>query len=171
MKRNFKEHAVKLAVVSALVAGFAVNSYAAQNTGTFAVTADVAASCTVSGTALGFGSFDVLSGANVDATSTITATCTTGSAYTIGLNGGTTATGTVAARKMVHTNTVNLLNYTLSKVAAGGANWTDVGGASVGSGTGNGVGQNLTVFGRIPTGQTTPIVGAYSDLITATIDF
>ena len=172
VKRNF--NTVKFAVVSALALGastFGVSSYAAQATGNFAVTATVAATCTVSGTALAFGgSINVLAG-NVDSTSTLTATCTNGSAYTIGLNAGTASGATVTTRKMTHTNTTDTLNYTLSTIAAGGTNWDDVGGTTVASGTGNGAGQSITVYGRIPSGQTSAIAGAYSDTITATIDF
>lgn len=173
MKRSFKLGTLKLAAISvgALAAGgFGGHAYAAQSTGTFAVSATVAASCTVSGTSLAFGSFDAL-GANVDSTSTLTATCTNGSAYTIGLNEGTTAAGTTTVRKMVHTDGINTLDYTLSAISSGGANWGGVGEAGVAAGTGNGAGQSITVFGRIPTGQSSAITGAYSDTITATIDF
>lgn len=173
MKRTLKQSALRFAVVSAFTLGaasFGVNSYATQATGNFNVTATVTASCTVSGTALGFGSFSALGG-NVDNTSTLTATCTNGSAYTIGLNAGLGLGATVTARTMTHTDTTTLLNYSLSTVASGGINWDDIGGTTVKSGTGSGAGQAITVYGRIPSGQTSAIVGAYSDTITATIDF
>jgi len=174
MKRNLKQHALKLALISAFAlgtAGFGVNSYAGQSTGTFGVSATVAASCTVSGTNLAFGTTVNALGGNVDATSALTATCTNGSAYTIGLNAGAATAATVTTRKMTHTNTINTLNYSLSTIASGGTNWDDIGGTTVASGTGNGAGQAITVFGRIPTGQTSAIAGAYSDTITATINF
>src|SRR5258705_4227530 len=173
MKHDFKQHILKIAMASAFALGaasFGVNSYATQATGTFSVTATVTASCTVSGTTLGFGSFNAL-GPNVDATSAITATCTNGSAYTIGLNPGGTSGATVTTRQMVHTDTVTKLNYGLYTDVAGGTNWDDIGGTTVVSGTGNGAGQSITVYGRIPTGQTSAKAGAYSDTITATINY
>jgi spore coat protein U-like protein len=161
-----------VATVIAFAIGMSAQANAAQSTGTFGVTATVAASCVVSGTSVAFGSFNVLSGSNVDATGTVTATCTNGSAYTVGLNAGLGASATVSTRKMTHTvDNTKTLNYSLSTVSSGGVNWDDIGGTTVASGTGNGTGQAITVYGRVPTGQTTPIVGAYGDTITATIDF
>ena len=152
--------------------GFSAQTHAAQGTSTFGVSATVTASCVITGTSVALGSFDVLSGSNVDATGTLTATCTNGSAYTVGLNAGLGALATVSTRKMTHAvDGTKTLNYSLSTVSSGGVNWDDIGGATVASGTGNGTGQTITVYGRVPTGQTTPIVGAYSDTITATIDF
>jgi spore coat protein U-like protein len=172
MKSNFKLRALQVSIVSALALAGAANSLAATNTGTFGVSATVDVACTVSGSALAFGSFNVLSGSNVDATSALTAKCTNGSAYTVGLNAGLGSSATVSTRKMTHaTDTTKTLNYSLSTVASGGTNWDDIGGASVASGTGNGTDQSITVYGRVPTGQTSPIVGAYNDTITATINF
>lgn len=174
MNFNFKQRSLKLAVVSTLAVGSIAAGFtaqAAQSTGTFGVSATVTAACTISGTDLGFGPFNALAG-NVDSTSTLTATCTTGSPYTIGLSAGTTAGAAVTTRKLAHSVTpANTLNYSLSPVASGGINWDLIGGTTTKAGTGNGAGQEITVFGRITGGQTTAIVGTYSDLITATIDF
>lgn len=173
MKSHFKQRALKSALISAFALGataVGVNSYAATSTGTFGVSATVAASCTISGTSLAFGSFDVL-GANVDNTSTLTATCTNGSAYVIGLNEGVGTGATVTDRKML--SGTDLLNYSLFSDSARTVNWgngvTVVAGEV--AGTGNGTGQSITVYGRIPTGQTSVPAGAYTDTITATINF
>jgi len=172
MKTHSSKIVKAIAAVFAIAgAGFGTASFAAQNTGSFAVTATVDASCIVSGSTLAFGAFDVLSGSNVDSTSALSATCTNGSAYTVGLNAGTSTGATVTTRKMTHTNGTTLLNYSLSAASSGGANWDNIGGTTVVGRTGSGVAQSITVFGRVPTGQTLPIVGAYSDSITATIDF
>jgi len=173
MKNNFKQHALRSALFSAFALGaavFAANSYAAQTTGAFAVTANVTAACTVSGSPLAFGDFSALGG-NVDGTSTLTATCTNGSPYTIGLSAGVSAGAAVTTRHLTHTDAITLLNYNLSPVASGGINWDLIGGTTTKAGTGNGDAQAITVFGRIPGGQTGAIVGTYSDTITATIDF
>lgn len=143
--------------------------FAAQSTTTFTVTATVSATCGLTATNLSFGSVNVLSGSNIDATSTITATCTNGTSYSVGLNAGTGSGATVSSRTM--TSGGNTLNYSLFTNAARTTNWDDIAGSNVVSGTGNGSGQGLTVFGRIPSGQTTVATGSYSDTITATIDF
>lgn len=173
MRKNLQQHALSSAVFAAFTLGavaFGANSYAAQSSGAFAVTASVTASCTVSGTALGFGDFSALGG-DVDGTSTLTATCTNGSPYTIGLSAGVSAGAAVNTRHLTHTDAITLLNYNLSPVASGGINWDLIGGTTTKAGTGNGEAQAHTVFGRIPGGQTSAIVGTYSDTITATIDF
>lgn len=173
MRNYFKQHPLSSAMFAAFAFGaatFGVNGYAAQSTGAFAVTASVTASCTVSGSPLGFGDFSALGG-DVDGTSTLTATCTNGSPYTIGLSAGTGAGAAVTTRKLTHTDAITLLNYNLSPVASGGINWDLIGGTTTKAGTGNGEAQAHTVFGRIPGGQTGAIVGTYSDTITATIDF
>ncbi len=170
---NFQQRSFKLAVLSAFALGTAIvsgSSAAATATGTFAVSATVTASCTVTGTPLAFGAFST-SGGNVDVSNSLSATCTNGSGYTIGLSAGTTAGATVGARKMIHSGGISTLNYSLSTVSAGGTNWDDTGGANVAAGTGNGAAQNISVFGRIPSGQTSALAGTYSDTITATITF
>ena len=63
------------------------------------------------------------------------------------------------------------LSYSLSAASAGGANWGSVGETGVASGTGTGTAQAITVYGRIPAGQTSASMGLYSDTIIATIDF
>lgn len=170
---NFKARTLNSALLAAFALGavvFTANSFAAQSTDTFAVTASVTASCTVSGSPLAFGDFSALGG-DVDGTSTLTATCTNGSPYTIGLSAGTSTGAAVTTRKLTHTDAITLLNYNLSPVASGGINWDLVGGTTTHSGTGTGEAQAVTVFGRIPGGQTSAKVGTYSDTITATIDF
>jgi spore coat protein U-like protein len=170
-KPSARHAALKTAMIAAIALGgaaFGANSYAKQETSTFGVTATVEASCTISGTTLAFGIISAL-GADVDATSALTATCTYGSAYTVGLDAGTGLGATVTARKM--TSGTDLLNYSLYTDTGRTTNWDDIGGTSVVAGTGTGAGQAITVYGRVPTGQTSTPVGSYSDTITVTIDF
>jgi spore coat protein U-like protein len=166
--REWKQY---IAIVSALLwFARAGGALAAQTTTTFAVTATVVAACSLSATPLAFGSsVNVLSGNDIDNTSVVTATCTNGSAYTIGLNAGTASGATVTTRKM--TSGANTLNYALYTDAARTTNWDNIGGTNVVSGTGTGSGVDHTVYGRIPSGQTTVPTGAYADTITVTINF
>jgi spore coat protein U-like protein len=145
---------------------FTGSSYAATTTGTFTVSSTVTATCSVSAGNLAFGSY---TGAQVDATSTITVTCTNGSPYKIGLDAGTGSGATVSTRKM--TSGGNTLNYSLYSDAGRTTNWGNtVGVDTLDTGTGSGSAQNVTVYGRIPASQLSP-AGSYSDTITVTITF
>ena len=144
--------------------------WAATATTTFAVTATVVPTCSISAAALNFGAAipnPILS--NVDAQSTITATCSTGAGYTIALSAGTTPGATVALRRMeAGALTVNYLLFS----DAGRSNlWGDgTLGTTTLAGSGNGAAQVIPVYGRIPSGQA-PGTGVYSDTVTVTITF
>ncbi|MFS8049770.1 spore coat U domain-containing protein [Rhizobium sp. BR 314] len=136
-------------------------------TATFAVSASVAANCLVSVQNINFGTQGVLSG-NVDATGSVTATCTPGTTYTISLNGGV-ANAAPTARKMSK-GTENV-TYGLYKDSSRSQPWGDVNtpGSTV-AGTGNGTAQLLTVYGRVPP-QTTPSPGSYVDTVVVTLTY
>lgn len=153
---------------AALVAMPAVG-IAATATTTFQVTATVISVCTVSATDLAFGNYDASAGAPNDNTSTVSVTCSNGSPYTVALNAGTGTGATVAVRRM--SNGGNTLDYSMYTTAGRTTVWADgTGGTSTQAGTGNGAGQNFTVFGRIPTGQFVT-AGNYADTVTATVTY
>jgi spore coat protein U-like protein len=114
---------------------------------------------------LAFGNY---TGAQVDATSTITVTCTNSSPYKIGLDAGTGSGATVTSRKM--TSGGNTLNYSMYSDSGRTTNWGNTVGTDTVSGTGTGSAQNVTVYGRIPASQLSP-VGSYSDTVTVTVTF
>jgi spore coat protein U-like protein len=163
---------LNLIAAAALLLGSAGGAFAGSTTGTIAVSATVVASCTVATTPLNFGtSINVLSGAPINGTATVTTTCSNEAPYTIKLNAGTTSGATVTARKMAGgTGGTDTLNYSLSAVSNGGSNWGNDASTDVDD-TGNGTAQAHTVYGQIPSGQNTVSVGAYTDTITATVDF
>lgn len=163
---------LSIIAVAALLLGSAGSAFAGSTNGTIAVSGTVVASCTVATTALAFGTdINVLSGANLDGTATVTATCSTDAPYTIKLNAGTTSGATVTARKMVGgTGGTDTLNYALYSDSGRSANWAEDAAADVDD-TGDGTAQAHTVYGRIPSGQNTVSIGAYTDTITATVDF
>lgn len=140
--------------------------FAATATTTFAVTATVVATCTVTATGIAFGNYtSVLN----DATGTITPICTNGTPYTIGLDKGTTGT-TVTTRQM-QGGGGGVLNYGLYQDSSHAINWGNTPGTDTpASVNGNGIGQPVTVYGRIPAGQA-PTPGAYSDTITVTVNY
>jgi spore coat protein U-like protein len=143
---------------------FVLPIHAATQTTTFQVTATVQATCTISATALAFGTY---SGATLNATSSVSVTCTNTTPYNVGLNAGLASGATVTTRQMQNGSV--LLNYALYSNAGMTTNWGNTSGSWVG-GTGNGSLQTLTVYGQVASGQyVTP--GSYADTITATVNY
>ena len=139
--------------------------------GTFAFSsqATVAKNCTISAYPMVFPSGSLLTIART-ATTNIRATCTSGNAYQISLNGGTPG-GTVSARRMVRSGGTETVSYQLFRNSGYTLAWGDgTAATSVATGTGNGLQSTFTVYGRVPA-QTTPRPGTYTDTITATITF
>ena len=144
--------------------------WSATTSTTFTVSSTVVATCNVSAGALNFGSMlPTPIQSNVDATSSISATCSNSVPYSIALNAGTGTGATVALRKM--SSGADTLNYQLYTDSQRTAIWGDgTAGTTVSNQTGSGSAQTITVYGRIPTGQTPP-VGSYTDTITVTVTF
>ena len=148
---------------------------AGTKTATFAVNATVASNCFIAATPLAFGSYDGT--AAIDQNSTITVRCTKNAPFQIALDAGTTAGASLGQRLLAgpggETLQYNLYTSALQNTIwgnnAGGTGWvTGVGG---GLAVANQVTQ--TVFGNLPNNATNQGagVGAYSDLITATITY
>lgn len=166
MKLNKLALAAMLAIVSA-------GAQATTATNTFTVSTNVTASCAVSGTNLVFSDVDPLANASsaTDGTSTVSVTCSNTTPYDIGLSAGTSAGATVAARKMTHTDTTSTLAYALFSDSGRATNWGETVATDTVAGTGTGSNQDLTVYGRIASGQQTAKVGAYSDTVTVTVTY
>jgi spore coat protein U-like protein len=141
---------------------------AATTTDTFQVTATVLSVCLVSATDLAFGNYDPTSATPLDGTNTVTATCTIGTAYNVGLNAGVGLGATVASRKM--TNGANLLNYSLYQEAGRTTVWGNTIGTDTVSDTAVLLPTAHTVFGRVFSGQNVP-AGSYADTITVTLTY
>jgi spore coat protein U-like protein len=134
------------------------------------VSATVTANCTVSTSALAFGSFDALAGAAVTGTGGVTVTCTNGTVWTAAADAGTGSGATMAVRKLTYSG--NTLNYSIYTTNGYGTVWGDgtSSTATVGA-TGNGTAQSVTVYGRITAGQTGAPAGGYSDTVAVTITY
>ncbi|MGH6859584.1 MAG: Csu type fimbrial protein [Phyllobacterium sp.] len=160
---------MKVAIATGLAAVLATGSpaFAVTATTDFNVQINITPECTISATDLDFGSVGLIA-ANVDATSTITVECTTGTAYTLSLDLGDGAGATIAARKL--TGAGGTLDYNLYQDAARTQVWGLAAPAETVEGTGTGVSQALTVFGRVPP-QPTPGTGIYSDTIQAVVTY
>jgi len=172
MKSLFTLKNTQRALLAAGLIVASAGAFAAAATTTFQVTANVAAQCNVTAADLGFGAVDPLGG-NVDQTTTITVKCTKNSAYTVGLNAGTTTGATIAQRLMA--NGADTMDYNLYKEVGHSNVW---GNSAVspswvaGTGAGLGTAQVLTVFGRVPSGQTNLAVGSYTETaVTVTVTY
>jgi spore coat protein U-like protein len=139
----------------------------ATTTATFAVTANVVATCVVSATPMAFGSYTSIT--PLDSTSTITVACSDLTTYNVGLNAGTSAGATVTTRKMTGAGAA-VLGYNLYSDSARSVNWGDTVGTDTVSGVGTGAPQLLTIYGQVPAAQG-PATGPYTDTITATVTF
>lgn len=141
---------------------------AATVTNTFQVRITLTNACDVTTTApttLDFGSHGLLS-ANVDQTSTITVTCTSGAAYNIGLDGG----GAADINARVMANGTDHVGYQLYQPSGYTTVWGNTVGTDTVSSTGTGTAQTFTVNGRVPP-QTTPPAATYTDTITVTVTY
>ena len=168
-KLNAVARAARIALGASLLVVPAAG-LAGTASGSLTVNATVTANCTVSTSAVNFGSVNTLSGSPVDATGGVTVTCTNGTGWTASSDVGSGGGATFASRKMASGG--NLLNYTLYTDAARTNVWGDgTGSTATVTGTGSGVAQNFTIYGRVPAGQTSAPAGSYSDTVAVTITY
>lgn len=160
--------------VGLLFASAAGLSNAATQTANLDVSATVSASCTISTAAVAFGTYDpVVTNATsaLDATGTVTTTCTNGSSVTIllgqGANADSGSTDAAPARRMI--SGTDYLNYQLYSDTARTVVWGNDATTDVAE-TGTGTAVSTTVYGSVPAGQNVP-AGSYTDTVVATVSF
>jgi spore coat protein U-like protein len=159
-----------------LLAGYSAGAMAfISATDNFEVTATVSDSCSVTANDLDFGAYDPI-GVNVSAdlpgSTTVSATCTAETAYTVTLSAG--ASGTTVQRYM--DNGTDHMNYNLYTDAGHADVWQDTDtsgtpGVDYDYGTGDGTEQSYTVYGLVPMGQTGLSAGSYTDTITVSVNY
>lgn len=161
-------------VLATSLAVFSFNVNAGTATSDLSTTATVVANCTISTAAVAFGNYDPVVANKttaLDATGTVTVTCTNGSATTVTLGqGANAATGSLAAtplRQMAAST--NRLAYDLYSDTARSVIWADTTATGVAH-TGTGAAVALTVYGRVPANQNKP-TGSYADTVVATVTF
>ena len=160
-------------LVSSLFVAVATPVGAAGSTGSFGVAATFTTQCTVSATDINFG--DALPSpvaSPISGQANLTATCSAGTAYKIGLGVGMgpNLLGCAGPRKLtLGSNTVeyNLFTNSGHTIVWGSGDPSCNG---VVTGTGDGTPQTIPVFGLIPSGQT-PLAGTYTDRIVATVSW
>ena len=133
----------------------------------FNVTAVIARTCNLTTSALDFGSIGGLAAA-VNGSGQLRVTCTNGTPYSIGLDGGLSGATNPVLRKMV--KGTDSVTYGLYGDAARTQPWFNNGGNYLATGTGSGLAQTLTVYGRI-SAQLTPPPGRYTDSVVVIVSY
>jgi len=142
------------------------NANYTENAILFTVQVTIPSSCVIAAGPLNFGTTSVITGA-INATSTISVTCTNLALYNVGLSAGAATGATVTTRKMTGPGGATI-SYSLYQNAGRTTNWGNTVNVDTEPGTGSGSAQTLTVYGQIPA-QAPPRVGAYSDTVVATL--
>jgi spore coat protein U-like protein len=157
-------------------AGIAFGAYsstakAASATANLGVSATVTNNCTISTTALAFGSYDPVganASGNLDGTGTVVVACTKGATATVGLGLGGNASG--STRRMGDGGT-NYLTYELYQDSGRTTIWSDSGAGLLSPAAApSKAPRNFTVYGRVTGNQDVP-AGNYSDTVVATVNF
>ncbi|OGT22986.1 MAG: hypothetical protein A2342_08380 [Gallionellales bacterium RIFOXYB12_FULL_54_9] len=164
---------LKLVAAIALAMGF--TSAQALPPAPVPITATVTVSndCTIfsGGPSVSFGSYVSGQTTNLDATTNLSATCTSGTPYSIAINGGGHYAAAWAGYRALAGSVSGYLAYGLRVNNQSGAFWGDgTQGGGVYSAVGNGAAQSVIVAARIPSGQTAA-GGTYTDLVNATISY
>jgi len=141
---------------------------ASSTTDSFDVTATVISSCSVVAQDLTFGNYDPVSSTPLDAATTMSVTCTNGTAYQVALGLGNGTGATTTTRYMV--NGANKLGYTLYRDSNRTLLWGQTVGTDTLSGTGTGAAATVNVYGRVAIAQTA-IAGAYQDTVVVTVSW
>jgi len=174
MHNRIMKSALATATVLA-VSTFAGTAHAGSATSNLPVSATVSASCIIDASSgVAFGAYDPIvthKTLDLDVSGTIDTTCTNGSSATITLGQGLNAAGgsTAAAPIRQMKSGTDLLSYQLYSDSGHTTVWDDVTG--VAAPTGTGAAAPITVYGRVPQGQSTVPAGSYTDTVLATVTF
>lgn len=140
--------------------GADVNNFSA-----FTVSATVKPACTVTALPLDFGTVDGFLTANQDATTSISVTCLSGTAYQVGLDDGSNA---ISKTRRMAGGTAEYITYELYRDSGRSQRWGNSAKVDTQGGTGNGFTQSYTVYGRAAP-QASPSPGTYQDTITVSV--
>jgi len=135
---------------------------------TLVVASTVASNCRIAVSDLSFGAYDPLvthAASSLDASTILTVTCTKGTTANVLVSDG--GHGAAGARRMASGS--QSLSYELYRDASRSSRW-ERGNVLALRAEGAFTPTTLAVYGRIPAGQVVP-AGAYSDTVTATVDF
>lgn len=145
------------------------SAFSATATTTMPVSALVVNVCAVTALPLVFGTYDPTGGSNLDGTSTVTVLCSLNTPYNIRMSAGANG-ASVTTRKLLVGGGTDLLPYSLFRDASRTLNWGLTDNTDTLGGTGNGLPQLLTVYGRIG-GSSNVAAGAFTDTVTVTVSY
>ena len=177
MKSKSNQSILYRVIVSAIVLGSIIlgtKSHADKGTSVLSVSATVEHFCSIGTNPMTFGAYDgiVANASNaLEATATITSTCTSGVEALITMNAGASA-GSGSADAPVRRMTAGAGEYLVYQVysdVARGTVWGNTAPTGVAL-TGTGVSQTLTAYGSVPAAQPAA-QGVYSDQLSVTITY
>ena len=161
---NSPSFSLRLAILTgATLAACAATPAIAADSADLGVSATVSEVCNVTTLPVAFGTIDVTTASNTDATGSFTVVCTNGTAWTAAADAGDGTGASTAARKM--TSGSDLLNYSLYTDTDRSVNFVGA------TGTGSGAGQLNTIYGRVPSGQTSVPTGSYVDSVVVSLSY
>lgn len=159
-----KTHTVRFLALSGVAfAAVAAQPALAADTAPLSVSASVSEVCNVTTSPVDFGIIDVTTAGDVDATGDFSVVCTSGTAWTAAASAGDGVGASTAARKM--SDGANVLNYALYSDSERATNLVSA------TGTGTGSAQANTIYGRVPSGQSSVPVGTYADSVTISLTY
>jgi len=136
----------------------------------FAVRANVVSDCSITARDIDFGQLG-LSANPIQATGSVTVTCTAGTPYTVAINAGNGSGATPASRKLTREGGAETLNYGLYRDAGYSVPWGDgSAGTSMADGTGDGSPRVHQVYARLPSQPVGP-PGVYRDTLIVTVTY
>lgn len=159
---------LRLAAVAALspLLFLSPGAGAAEDTTTMDVTITISSSCSISTTTnLEFGTV-ASTVTNVDATGTLTVTCTNQTPYDVGIDNGDHFDTT---RRMQDVGNTYYVPYALYRDSSRTLAWGETIGTDTLSDTGSGADQTITVYGRVPSANFP--ARSYTDTVTATLTY
>jgi spore coat protein U-like protein len=134
---------------------------------TFNIVAAPPSACVFTVSDLNFPTSTLLSSA-VSGQTTLSATCTSQTSYTVALDNGLTGTGPTA--RIMKSASSATVTYGLYRDSARSLPWGTVASGQSQSGTGSGAAQVYTIYGQVPA-QPTATPGTYTDRIVVTIAY
>ena len=169
--KTTKTKAAACGAVGALMLCMATNAHAGSTSTSLALSASVSNNCTISTSAVGFGSYDpvvVNASAALDGTGTVSIACTKGATTTIGLDLGSNASG--STRRLTDGSS-NYLTYELYQDSGRTTVWGNAGAGLLSPvAAPSKAARNFTVYGRVTSNQDVA-AGSYSDTVVATVNF
>ena len=156
-----------LLICSALLLSSTNNTFAATASGSMSVTGAVVGTCTLTASAMEFGTLNRANGGVTTATSTVTPDCTAGVNYTV-TNAAATNTLKLGGTSVLETGQI-LFPIT---VTSGGALFAlGSAGSITGIGTGSASSAGLSTLTGTAASAETKLSGAYSATVTLTITY